>query len=279
MDDMVKIYEPAGIGYAPAVTMKPPKVTYDEALAGIRKHAQRHPASEFHAKSKWKRFCDYLFDGTAWKNVFVENAKREHDLEQKYPWFEILYRWTIALLIFLLCVSFVVWGINIHTRRTAQAYADSVAAQKDAEHQAFIAQQEADKLAAEQSLENLMKANAQVKAKLGYGSRNFIEKYNYSDADFMTLYQCIDNRLKNSMYAGMTIDEIAFQEGQFIASFDTNPVQDYYFNLAMKSERLKQNQVSDPVGTDYVYTIYTPHGIFLANDPKAPAYTWWRYSE
>ena len=95
----------------------------------------------------------------------------------------------------------------------------------------------------------------------------------------MTLYQCLDNRMKNSMYMGMTIDEIAFQEGQFIASYDTNPVQDYYFNLAMKSERLKNDRVSDPVGTDYVYTIYTEHGLYLANDPKAPAYTWWHYAE
>ncbi len=270
MDETMKVYMPK---------KQLPIISYEESTQNICKYNQTNPVPSVTKKSKWKRFCDYLFDGNTWKKVFEENGKREHDLEQKYPWFEILYRWTIALLIFLLCVSFVIWGINIHTRRTAQAYADSVAAQKDAEYQAFIAQQEADKLAAEKSIENLMKANAQVKAKLGYGSRNFIEKYNYSDFDFMTLYRCVDNRLKNSMYTGMTIDEIAFQEGQFIASYDTNPVQDYYFNLAMKSERLKQNQVSDPVGTDYVYTIYTPHGIFLANDPKAPAYTWWRYSE
>jgi hypothetical protein len=81
------------------------------------------------------------------------------------------------------------------------------------------------------------------------------------------------------MYAGMSIEDIVYQDGQFISSYDTNPVQDYYFNLAMKSERAKQNQVSEPVGSDFVYAIYTPHGIFLANDPKAPAYTWWHYSE
>ena len=270
MDETMKVYMPR---------KQLQIMSHEEASAVIAKKA-KHVAAH---KSKWNRFCEYLFDGNTWKNVFEENRKREHELEQKYPWFEILHRWIIALCIFGLFISFIAWGINIYTERTAQAYGQTIAEQKDAEHQAYIAQQEADRQAAEQSLENLMKANAQVKAKLGYGSRNFIEKYNYSDADFMTLYQCVDNRLKNKMYLGMTIDEIVFKEGQFIASFDTNPVRDYYFNLAMKSERLKNERetegLPEPVGSDYIYTIYTPHGIYLANDPDAPAYIWWRYSE
>ena len=234
-------------------------------------------------KSKWKKFYEYVTDWTVWKSVFEGQAKETRELGKKYPWFPIMYNWLIVALILGLFASFCIWGVNIHTEKTAVAYAEAVAEQKDAEHRAYIAQQEADRLAAEQSLENLMKSNAQVKAKLGYGSRNFVEKYNYSDADFMTLYQCVDNRLKNKMYLGMTIDEIVFKEGQFIASYDTNPVQGYYFNLAMKSERLKNDRemqgLPEPVGSDYVYTIYTQHGIYLANDPNAPAYTWWRYSE
>jgi hypothetical protein len=270
MDETMRLYTPR---------KELPILSHEEASAVIAKKA-KHVAAH---KSKWKRFCDYLFDGKTWKSVFDDQAKATKELGKKYPWFPIMYNWLIVTLILGLFVSFCIWGVNIHTEKTAVAYAEAVAEQKDAEHQAFLAQQEADRLAAEQSLENLMKSNAQVKAKLGYGSRNFIEKYNYSDADFMTLYQCVDNRLKNKMYLGMTIDEIAFKEGQFIASFDTNPVQDYYFNLALKSERLKNERESEglpePVGTDYVYAIYTQHGIYLANDPNAPAYTWWRYSE
>lgn len=223
----------------------------------------------------WKFFCD----ADTWKKVFKDEAKRVCELNKKHPWYEILHNWLTALCVFLLFVSFGIWGINIYTERTAQAYAAEQVGQKEAEHQAFLAQMEADKIAEQESIENVMKSNAQVKAKLGYGSRNFIEKYNYGDADFRTLYQCVDNRLKNKIYAGMTIDEIVFQEGQFISAYDTNPVQDYYYNLAMKSEQAKLNQVAEPVGSDYIYAIYTAHGIYLANDPKAPAYTWWRYSE
>jgi hypothetical protein len=226
-------------------------------------------------KSKWK----YFFDKNVWKDTFAHQSDETHELNQKHPWFPIFYNWLILLLVLGLFASFGIWAVNIYTEKTAIAYADEIAAQKDAEHQAFLAQQEADRIAEQQSVENLMKLNAQAKAKLAYGSRNFIEKYHYGDSDFMTLYQCVDNRLKNKMYTGMTIEDIVFQDGQFIASYDTNPVQDYYFNLAMKSERLKQNQVSEPVGSDFVYAIYTEHGIYLANDPKAPAYTWWHYSE
>lgn len=252
----------------------------DEA---IRIYRPKHSEVAITKESKWKTVWAYVTDWKTWKSVLEGQAKETRELGKKYPWFPIMYNWLIVVLILGLFVSFCIWGVNIHTEKTAVAYAEAVAEQKDAEHQAYIAQQEADRLAAEQSLENLMKSNAQVKAKLGYGSRNFIEKYNYGDADFMTLFQCVDNRLKNKMYLGMSINEIVFKEGQFIASYDTNPVQDYYFNLAMKSERLKNDRevqgLPEPVGSDYVYTIYTQHGIYLANDPNAPAYTWWRYSE
>lgn len=246
---------------------------YDDELKARQAKISKKPS---HVKeSKWK----FFFDANVWKDVIHENAQREEALNQKHPWVEILYRWTIALCVVLLFVSFIFWGISVYTERTAQAYAASEVEKKEAEHQAFLAQMEADKIAEQESIENVMKSNAQAKARLGYGSRNFIEKYHYGDSDFMTLYQCVDNRLKNSMYTGMTIEDIVYQDGQFISSYSTNPVQDYYFNLAMKSERAKQNQISEPVGSDYVYAIYTPHGIFLANDPKAPAYTWWHYSE
>ena len=269
MDENIKIYTRRN-------QMNLPMLSYEETMEQMQKYDENIKQS---SNSKWK----YFFDKKIWKLVLEENYKREYELNQKYPWFEILHRWFIVLLIGLLFASFIIWGINVYTERTAQAYAAEQVEQKEAEHQAFLAQMEADKQAELESIENVMKSNAKVKAKLGYGSRNFVEKYHYGDADFMTLYQCVDNRLRNSMYSGMTIEEIVFQKDQFIASYDTNPSEDYYYNLALKSERLKHERELDgrpePVGSDFVYTIYTPHGIFLANDPKAPAYTWWHYSE
>ena len=270
MDEAIRIYNPVKQFNTSLIDSEP---TRTEATSKKPKKKQHPHLKE--TESKWKFFCD----GKIWSDVIEKKQESIRELQKKYTWFPIMYNWLVVFVVVALFVSFGIWGVDVHTKNVATAYAEEVAEQKDAEHQAFLDQQEADRKAAEESLENLMKTNAQVKAKLGYGSRNFIDKYHYGDSDIMTLYQCLDNRMNNSMYTGMTIDEIAFQEGQFIASYNTNPVQDYYFNLAMKSERLKNDRVSDPVGTDYVYTIYTEHGLYLANDPKAPAYTWWHYSE
>lgn len=272
MDETIKIYNPIKRFATPPISAKP-------VMAEIAKSEKKEYSHLKKTESKWK----YFFDPDLWKDVLERDSRKRRELHAKYPWVPITFNWIMVVLVILLFVSFIIWGVNIHTERTAIAYAETVAEQKDAEHQAFLAQMEADKKAAEESLERLMQKNATAKAKLGYGSRNFKDKFNYGDDDFMTLFQCVDNRLKNSMYAGMTIEEIVFQDGQFVASFDTNPSQDYYYNLAMKSERLKQERevqgLPEPVGSDYVYAIYTGHGIYLSNDPKAPQYTWWHYHE
>ena len=282
MDEGIKVYEPGTLVYDPYSGARfriyhndlvdELKKFDDELKAQVNKE-NKHPS---HTKeSKWK----FFFDWDIWKDVIIENAQREAELNKKHPWVEILHRWVIAICIGLLFIGFGIWGINIHTERTAEQYGQTVAAQKDAEHQAYLAQQEADRKAAEESLENQMIARAQIEAQLGYGSKNFIEKYHYGDSDFETLYQCFRNRMKNPIYEGMTMEEIAFQEGQFVGAYDTNPIQDYFFNLAMRFERANQNRVSEPVGSDYIYAVYTPHGIYLTNDIKAPEYTWWHYSE
>ena len=264
MDETMKIYNPISKFVEPDVIK-----AVDAVIPSTPKHEAPKP------ESKWK----YFLDGKVWKEVIEAQAKETRALNKKYPWFPIFYNWLCVMCVVALCIGFIIWGVNIHTEKTAQAYAQATAEQKDAEHQAYLDQLAAQQKAEAESIENIMKKNATAKAKLGYGSRNFKDNKNYGDDDFMTLYQCVDNRLRNSMYTGMSIEEIVFQEGQFIASYDTNPIQDYYYNLAMKSEKLKQDRASEPVGSDYVYTIYTDHGIYLANDPNAPAYTWWHYSE
>lgn len=280
MDETMKIYMPRKQwGETIPITARP---KYAEFIVPDEPAKANESKPVIH-KSKWKRFCDYFFDGETWMSVLRKNAEQERELDQKYPWFELLHKYITVLCAIVLSIALVFWGIQSYANHVADNREIEVTEQKDKEHQDYIDQQEADRRAAEESREQLMKVAARIKAKVGFGSRNFIDVYNYGDADFMTLYQCMDNRRKNPMYANMTVEEMFFTEGQFIAAYDTNPVQDYYFNLAMKSEQLKYERESkelpEPVGSDYIYTIYTPHGIYLANDPKAPAYTWWRYSE
>lgn len=270
MDETMKIYMPR---------KQLPIMSHEEASAAIAKKV-KHVTDH---KSKWKRFCDYIFDSETWKSVLRENAEQERELDQKYPWFELLHKYITVLCAIILSIALIFWGIASYANHVAENRGNEVAEQKDKEHQAYIDQQEADRQAAEQTLEKQMQKNATVKAKGAYGSHAFKENRNYGEADFMTFFQCVDNRLKNLMYAGMTIEQIVFQEGQFLSSYETNPLQDYYYNLAMKSERLKHerevNNLPEPVGSDYVYLVYTDHGLYLTNDPNAPSYLWWRYSE
>lgn len=271
MDEAIKIYSPVS-HHDNKIHYEKPFVEPEEKKVKRMKKLSKHAAQK---ESKWK----FWFDLNTLKEVVREQSKRTNELAQKYSIHVIGYRWFAALAVIALFVSFGIWGINIHTeQKMAVAYAEATAV-KEAEHQAFVAQQEADKEAEQAAIETIMKMNAQTKAKAAWGSRNFVEVYHYGDDDFMTLFQCFDNRMNNPMYEGMTIEEIAFQDGQFIASYATNPVEDYYYNLAMKSERMKLNRDSQPVGSDYVYAVYTPHGIYLTNDPKSPEYTWWHYSE
>ena len=278
MDETVRIYQPKNNDrilfenvdkYAeqePPKKAKKPKKESREPSHVVKRKPEKN--------SKWK----FWTDGGLWKDVVNEQSAKVRELGQKYTFAGVLYNWLFVVMATALFVSFGVWGVNIHVDQAVAHAEENTAAIKDAEYQAIEEQREADKRAEEQSLMNQMRHNAEVKARIAYGSRNFIDVYNYSDADFMTLYQCIDNRLKNAIYEGMTIDEIAEQENQWVGYFKTNPVEDYYFNLALKSEEAKQNRISEPVGTDYIYTIYTPHGLYLTNDPKAPQYTYWRCS-
>lgn len=271
MDETIRIYNPVS-QHDNKIHYEKPFVEPDEKKTKRVKKRATHTSDK---NSKWK----FWFDLDTMKEVVNEQSKRTNELAQKYSIHVIGYRWFTVLAIIALFVSFGIWGIDIHTEHAVAHAEVAVTEKKDAEHQAFVAQQEADKEAERAAIETIMKMNAQTKAKAAWGSRNFVEVYHYGDDDFMTLFQCFDNRMNNPMYEGMTIEEIAFQDGQFIASYATNPVEDYYYNLAMKSERAKLDRVSQPVGSDYVYAVYTPHGIYLTNDPKSPEYTWWHYSE
>ena len=102
----------------------------------IRIYRPKHSEVAITKESKWKKFCNYISDGEVWKSVLKWQAKETRELGKKYPWFPIMYNWLIVALILGLFVSFCIWGVNIHTEKTAVAYAEAIAEQKDAEHAA-----------------------------------------------------------------------------------------------------------------------------------------------
>lgn len=211
------------------------------------------------------------------EGVFEDIEDKNRRLRQKYPMFDIIYNWIIVGLIVGLFISFILWGIQIHTDKTADTAVATALAAYQSEQQAVADAEEAERQAALNSKENQMKLNAKYKTKVLYGARNFEEKYGYTEADYLTLCQCMDNRAD---YYGMSIKEVVEQPGQWVGYYDTNPDDiDKFYKIALKSEQLKEERETRPISSDYVYAYYTDRGIYLSDEYNSEhPFTWWRYS-
>jgi hypothetical protein len=225
-----------------------------------------------------KKKFDLKYELEIMKKVINERDAETRELIKKYPIVIKIYNFIYLICAIIIAIYCAGCGYTSHVNNVAEQKAEVVLASYQAEQEAIRQSELAAQLAAENTIEKQMEHNARIKAKIAYGSHNFIEKYNYSDADFMTLYQCIDNRLQHRNYPN-TIDEIADMPNQWVGYAAENPVLDYYYRLAMKSEENKLNQTFSPVDSNKIYIVYTEHGMFLTDDPNAPGYTWWRYSE
>ena len=218
----------------------------------------REPEQQPEPKKPWRKET-YL---ESLQGVLEERRKKEADMNFRHPWFNLMYNWVIVVLVVALFASFWWWGARIRKDNReasirATAYAEFQAEQDAKEEEARQAV-----LAAQKSEEAIMKKNAELKAKVLYGARNFEEKYGYTKADFLTLCQCIDNR---TAFYGMTVEEVVEQPEQWVGYYATNPVVDKYYKIALESEQAKQNRETKPTSADYVYAYYTDRGIYLSN--------------
>lgn len=239
----------------------------------------KHKGKAVYGAFPWsKRKLDLKKELRLAKKILDEQDKATRELTKKYPIVPKVYNFIYLICIIIIGIYCAGCGYVSHVNNIAEQRAEVVLASYQAEQEAIRQSEIAAQLAAENSVKKQMEHNAQIKAKIAYGSRNFREKYNYSDADFMTLYQCIDNRLQHRNYPD-TVDEIADMPNQWVGYAPENPVLDYYYKLAIKSEENKLNQTSSPVDSNKIYIVYTEHGMYLTDDPNAPGYTWWRYSE
>lgn len=272
MDEAIKIYKPEKqlfidsiIGdtfYADADSIKEEIVSFDKQLLE-KKDNKKNDLGEWQEDPKKKVPHKKETYYETFQRVLEERDAEEDRLNEKYPWFNYIYRRVIVGLTILLAVSFVWWGIKVHNMNKesairATAYAEFEAEQKAKEEAEASALKEA-----KMSLENQQKENAFYKAQVLYGARNFEDKYGYTKADFLTLCQCIDNRCA---YYGMTVKEVVQQENQWVGYYSSNPGDvDKYYKIALESEKTKATQETKPVSSDYVYAYYTDRGIYLSN--------------
>lgn len=228
----------------------------------------------FEAKKDEKK--ETKFETLKW--AIEKQEKKTRELQEKYPAFNVFYNYLVLAVMIALVVGFIVWGVQIHTDNKAESMFAVAMADWQSEQQAAEDARQAELAAIQTSAETIRKQNAEYKAKILYGMRRFEEKYGYSEADMLTLCQCIENRVKNSRYPN-TIEAVVKQEDQWVGYSDQNPVVDKYYQIALRSEQEKETQVADPVSSDYVFAVFTERGIYLSDEFNSQhPYTWWRHA-
>lgn len=205
------------------------------------------------------------------REITNERAERERVLRFRYPWFDMMYNYTLIFLMILLAISFVWWGGLVHKQNEeiVRIEADRMAKQEElirnAEEQAKA---EAQK---QKEINDMLDRWADAGAKMIYGIRNFIEKYNYSESDLETYLRCAWNRyLSNNKLT--ELDVIIFKEDQFLACYRTNPPLTEYKELALRCFTEWYDQTVLPCDPSYVYAELMPEGIYLSKTFGASPY-------
>ena len=186
---------------------------------------------------------------TTWKTYFENQRQIEADMCFRHPWFNLFYNWLIAALLVALCVSFIVWGMDIRTRRMA----DEMTARAMASWQAEIQDE-----SARSSQEYVIDMEATAVAKAFYGIRLFVEKYGYSESDLATYARCMFNRADSG-----DLIRVISEPNQFTGYSDGNQVLAEYKQLARRLVEEWHTEDAKPCDTSFQFAELTPQGIFL----------------
>ena len=198
-----------------------------------------------------------------------KQAEIERDMCFRHPWVNIFYNYLIASLIVALAVSFIVWGLDIRTRRQAAEMTATALASWQAEQQAAADAAEQELVTLRASEEYVMKQEATAAAKALFPVQNFVDRYHYSESDLLTYLRCMANRADA---AGTTLQAVVEQPGQFLGYSDTNPVLTEYYDLAYRFVEDWRHEETKPVDSSYQWAELTPNGIYLKNEFNADGY-------
>ena len=194
------------------------------------------------------------------REIFREQKEQEEVLMFRNPSFSFWYNWLIAVTVLALFVSFAIWGIDIHTKRTAEKMTATALASWQSEQ---VVQDES----AATSQEYVINAEATAMAKAFYGIDRFIEKYHYTEDDLVTYARCMFNRAENA-----DLVSVIAKPEQFTGYSDGNQVIAQYKQLAERLIREWHEETVRPCDTAYIFAELTPEGIFLKKDLHADGY-------
>lgn len=200
-------------------------------------------------------------------NEYFEKQRQiEADMCFRHPWFNVFYNYLVAVCLVALCASFIWWGIDIHTRRTAEAMTAKVLAEMDAEHEQMMKEAEAAQQAFLESQEHIRTEEAKVIAKAFYGIRNFVDKYGYTASDLETYARCIFNRADAT---GKSIEAVVSQKDQFLGYAEGNQLVKDYYDLAIRFVEEWHTEEVKPCDIRYQFALLDDDGIWLVKNFNA----------
>lgn len=199
-------------------------------------------------------------------DVLEEREERTQELQERHPWAQIFYNWTLAGLIVLLGFSFVWWGLNIHAETKASAAYDQAV-------EAFYSERQAEEEAAQKAAEEEAQSEAAKRerdivlmAKLLDGIKGFVENKGYTDIDLETYAQCPVNRVLNPAFTCTTLEEAILQENQWVGFSQSNQVTLKNKQIAKVIVDRFYDEEPQPCSNSYCWTEFTDRGLYLKSD-------------
>ena len=200
------------------------------------------------------------------KEILALYQKQEDEMNFRHPWFNMFYNYLVAVCVVALFISFIWWGIGIHTRKQAEAMTAQLLAQMDEEQSRMIKAAEEEQAALLASEEHIMTEEAKVIAKAFYGIRNFVDKYGYTATDFETYARCIFNRADAT---GESIEAVVSKKDQFLGYSSGNQLVKEYYDLAIRFVDEWHHEEVKPCDIRYQFALLDDDGIWLVKNFNA----------
>ena len=205
------------------------------------------------------------------KEITIAQTARERLLTWRYPWFNVVYNYLIALLVFALACSLYGWGLDVWAQRRADAQTKATVEAMEMARQEEEAAKAAELAAARMSEEATLDRWATAGAKMLYGVRLFKDKYNYSASDLETYARSMTNR-SDAGNGINSIKTIVGRKDQYLGYDENNPVLKEYYDIAMAFVKAWHEETTKPCDLSYQFAELTPDGIFLVNEFGAGPY-------
>ena len=205
------------------------------------------------------------------KQITAEQTAREKLLQWRYPWFNVVYNYLIAVLIIALTCSMYGWALDVWAQNRADTQTRAAVEAYQAEQQALAAKQEQERKEAEKAIDKIIDGEAETVAKAFEGIKLFVENYHYTESDLETYARCMFNRVDagggvNSLHV------IVSRPEQFTGYSEKNTVQTDYKTIAKKLVTAWHKETEKPCDLRYQYAELTPEGIFLTMEFNAGPY-------